>query len=338
MRRLAIAILLAAVVALSGVPHAGAHGSAEGESVSDLTHMTEEANLVFVGDVVDVVYRKARIEGGEGDLPYTFVTYAVGNVLRGEAPGDTLTMGFPGGPNGRGGFVEVSSVPLFQRGERDLLFVVGNGEKGCALVNCEWGRFRILNEGVYNTHGSPVRGLVQEHAIARGLPAEEFRRFSYPAPSFDEVMKNPEARRALKEQNLSVEEARRRYEAEAPKQIEVRARFPETGDGGLDALASEEHGAGPSALPQVPEEAKLGRGRVPLAEFLATVRQVAAKARRAPAELESIDRDAEIVFDLTPRAPSSPPEPEAAAVPKTPQEEAELKALAAQGFDPVIKH
>lgn len=148
-------------------------------------------------------------------------------------------MRFQGGSDGQGGFVEVSGVPLLQPGEQDLLFVRNNGEKGCPLVDCERGRFRILKDAVYNTHGAPVRSVSEARIVARGAPPEEFRRFRYPAPQFDELIKNPEVKRKLKEQNISPDDARKRYESEAPKEIEVRW-LETTARENVDGLDAEE--------------------------------------------------------------------------------------------------
>lgn len=170
MIRRSIAIpILAAVTMLAGAPHARAHGPIAGELANSLTRLAENANLVFIGSVTDVAYRKARIEEGDGELPYTIVTYAIRDVLRGQARGETFTMRFPGGPDGSGRFMTVTGVPRFQRGEQDLLFVVGNGEKGCPLVDCEWGRSHRRREqrpwrggGIQQRHlhpdPCPVRG------------------------------------------------------------------------------------------------------------------------------------------------------------------------------------
>lgn len=342
------AVILAAVIAaapLSQIPSVHAHTPLT--RLSTPMEMTEEANLVFVGEVAKVMYRKAHIEGGEGELPYTIVTYRVRDVLRGKSPGDTFTMRFQGGSDGQGGFVEVSGVPLFQTGEQDLLFVRNNGEKGCPLVDCERGRFRILKDAVYNTHGAPVRGMSETRIIARGAPPEEFRKFRYPAPHFDELIKNPEVKRRLKEENISLDDARRRYESEAPKEIEVRW-MEAIAKENVDGLGAEESAAGtrnvlnkdmqtlqPTAV--APAE-KLSSKAVGREQFVSMIKSAAGKAKRAPTTLKSIDPDAEIVIKFT--GPKSPPE---RAVKKiadrmaTPEEEAEIKALKAQNFNPVIK-
>lgn len=366
-RSVGIAAAVAAAVLLIRAPSVYAHGSVGGEKVSKLEEMSDGANLVFEGEVTEVTYRQARFQGGEGELPYTIVTYKVKEVLRGESPGESFTMRFPGGADGKGHFVEVSGVPVFQTGEQDVLFVRGNGEKGCPLVNCEWGRFRISKGVMYNTHGSPVRALGKMRAVSRGLPPEEFKKFSYPAPSFDELMKNPDAQKVLKEKNLKPEEARRRYESEAPKQIEVRRVFPKlaatTGEDklaatepapavkgaldtslgldaqGLKAQAEADVAADAQAkLPELATALKLEPRALGRDKFVSELKGAIGKAKRKPAKLKSINPNAEIVINLTgPKVAPKLAAPKAEARPATPEEEAELNALKANKFNPVLK-
>lgn len=83
---------------------------------------------------------------------------------------------------------------------------------------------------------------------------------------------------------------------------------------------------------------KLSPKAVGREQFVSMIKSAASKAKRAPTELKSVDPDAEIVIRFT--GPKSPPE---RAVKKiadhtaTPEEEAEIKALKAQNFNPVIK-
>jgi hypothetical protein len=325
--------MAAAAAALSiGVPNALADNPLGGERTGQLARKADEANLVFIGDVVDVAYRNARAEGGESVLPYTFVTYQVREVLRGQAPDRTFTVRFVGGSDGQGRFVWVSGVPRFQPGEQDLLFVKGNGEEGCALVDCEWGRYRILKEAIYNAYGAPVFAIDKVNAIARGLPPEEFRTFRYPAPVFDELIKNPEVERLFREGKLNVDEARKRYETEAPKQIELRQQFPAAQ--GVDSLGKEEQVA-PERL-AVP--AQFAPRAMTREAFVAEVKRVAGEAKRSPVALKSADAKREIVIKALQRAvPKQLAAPPIRRPPGTPEEEAEIKALEANGFNPVIK-
>lgn len=337
-RRLSRTAAWGAAAALLGLAtQTRAHGPVAAEVAGDLAAMVEKANLVFVGDVADVTYRIARIEGGEGELPYTIVTYKVRQVLRGKLPGGTVTLRFPGGSDRKGHFMQVSGVPAFQPGEQDLLFATGHAKEGCPLVECEWGRYRILKSAVYNTHGSPVRAIDKSHAIARGLPPLEFRTFRYPTPAFDDLLKNPEVKKALQDKGLSVDEARRRYVAEAPKQIEVLTAFapePRTigggqtaGKGGVDSKSE--------PVP-VTRRVELPPGPVALTRFLTTLRAIADASKRPPEEFKNADRDAVFTVRLDPGVAPVLPEPKIDG-PHTPEEEAELRALRDQDFNPVIK-
>jgi hypothetical protein len=331
-----IMVMVMAAV-LSGALCAYAHTSVDTEQVTQPKLLAEEANLVFIGDVIEVAYIEARMEGSDSRLPYTVVTYRVKNVLRGKSPGDTFTMRFPGGTDGQGSFVEVSGVPVFEKGNQDLLFVRSNGEQGCPLVGCEWGRFRILNGAVYNTHGSPVRGLKESHIIARGLPPTEFQKFSYPAPTFDHLAKNPEMQRLLQAKGMSLAEARKRYESEAPKQIEVRMVYPEMKTRTTpDQLAAVE--SKPSSLTVPRTATEIAPTAAGLDQFVAVIKDAISKSSRAPVALKSIDPKAQVVLKLSgPQAAPVPPEAKVEASASTPEEAAEMKALKAQDFNPVIR-
>ncbi|MBB5519873.1 hypothetical protein [Amphiplicatus metriothermophilus] len=213
-----------------------AHSPVGGAESGALAHLAEEANLVFRGRVAKVEYRLSEPTDEEPGLPHAIVTYRVSKTYRGKTEADTFSMRFIGGPDGMGGFLDLSGVPFFEEGEEDILFVRHAGQEGCPLVLCEYGRFRVYQGGVYNTHGSPVRAIIDDNAIARGRPLEEFLRVSFPAPTFDGLMRNPEARDLLKQMDLTEEEARRRYEQEAPKTIQLIAAFPEpSAESGADA-------------------------------------------------------------------------------------------------------
>ncbi len=216
-RVLASTVLAAAVFAAGG---ASAHAPKDPKAVGNIAKMSVGSALVFRGSVAKVDYRLAT--GAGGSLPYTYVTYRIGQVLQGEAAGKTITLRFPGGPDGRGGFVDIEGVPVFEEGNEDILFVRSNGEDGCPLVQCEFGRYRVLDGAVYEAHGSPVVAVKDGRFIASGRGPTALERFSYPAPSFDDLMKRPGIGAVLKAKGLTVSAARARYEAEAPKRIQIR--------------------------------------------------------------------------------------------------------------------
>jgi hypothetical protein len=235
--RRSLALALGLVLGIpAGAPDAFAAEPAE-RKITEVAELIDGANLVFAGSVARVEYRTAEVAGVEGALPYALVTYRVQDVLAGKAPGREFTMTFLGGPDGMGGFVEVSGVPVFQPGEEDVLFVRDDGETGCPLVDCEDGRFRVLKERVYNTHGSPVIEFAKGgRAVSGGASPEEFRRFRFPAPPFEGLLKRPEIAVMLRAQGMSIESARAMYAAQAPKEIELLTFNTET-DGDGDAQA-----------------------------------------------------------------------------------------------------
>ena len=313
-----------------------AHGDIGSEKGGDLARLAEYSNLVFIGRVVKVDYRLSNPRAGEGvGLPHALVIYEVDSVLRGQAPGKTLTMRFIGGPDGRGRFVGVSGVPQFQPGEQDLLFVSSNGERDCPLVMCEWGRFRVLRAGVYNNHGFPVRAVDKTNAIARGLPPKEFLTFRYPAPKFDELIKNPEVQALMKRQKMSLEEMRRRYEAEAPKQIELSRGIPAASDKEKDSSAAT--GAEQrSAIAMTPEG--LPEGPIAIEEFTAIVKRIVEQVKRPAAPIRSIDPNAAIMTSSGKEQRPSRAEPgRVQAAPSTKEEAAELEALTKRDYNPVLK-
>src|SRR6266508_2159476 len=147
-KRSLIFVALAAVLAPLAVH---AHSPMDRGAGADLTQLADQSNLVFIGDAEKVTYRNARrANEGEGPIPYTIVTYRISRVLRGKAPGDRITMRFVGGPDERGRFLTVSGVPIVQKGDQDLLFVNDTRDPSCPLVFCELGRYRILNDAVFD--------------------------------------------------------------------------------------------------------------------------------------------------------------------------------------------
>jgi len=299
-----------------------AHSPMDNAQAGDMASLVDQSNLVFVGKAAKVEYRNARGDRGEGLVPYTIVTYRIGKVLRGKAPGEEITMRIVGGPDGSGRFLTASGIPIIQAGDQDLLFIGDTADATCPLVYCEHGRFRILNERVYDTFGSPVREISKAKVLSRGLPPKEFRTVRFPTPKFDELMRNPAVAEQLKAQKMPIEEARRRYEAEAPKFIELADDYPipeKLGDG----LKGEKT--------RVQEEERLVA--LPLNTFLAETQRLATLSKRKPLEVKSIDPKAEIIM-----AKIKTTVPQQIAPPRIkPQVDEEYKAYERGDFNPVIR-
>ncbi len=122
----------------------------------DIRKMSADANLVFRGTVVEVDYRESSVKGNERPLPYTFVTFEVEEVLHGDVNRKQFTLRFLGGMTEKGEFMMTSSLPKFNVGDQDLVFVKDNGVAECPLVECTKGRFRILNGVMYTEDGQQI--------------------------------------------------------------------------------------------------------------------------------------------------------------------------------------
>jgi hypothetical protein len=127
------------------------------QSALDESAAVKRAELVFAGVVERVEYAFSDDRGGQlARLPHTFVTYRVEDVVRGTAPGATITLRFIGGRGDEARFLMASDLPLFDVGDRDVLFVAGNGEAGCPLVGCANGRLRVIQDHVFSDDGRAV--------------------------------------------------------------------------------------------------------------------------------------------------------------------------------------
>ena len=312
-----------------------AHSPVLPEKADDLAQLAARSNLVVMGEVADVTYKNARNPDGGRPIPHSFVTFRVARTMRGRMPGEVLVLRFIGGPDGQGGFLHVDGVPLFQPGERDILFVSSNGERGCALALCEYGRYRVLGERVFNTHGAPVRAIVKDGTIARGQPPRELMVYRYPAPKFDELIKNPEVQAELRRQGMSVDDARRRYDAEAPKTLEITTPFQGRSaagggeDGGPDAVAGGDD----------PTTAKLPEAAISVDSFMAKIGEVTARTPTRVAAFRNADPNAEIVLSraVPARALAAPRQRRAVLRRPTPAEAAEARDVAAQDGNPVLQ-
>lgn len=213
-----VAALAAALMVTAPQITVQAHSVADPSAIGDVGKLVAASNLVFHGKVKAIVYRSGK--AGNGTIPYTFVTYAVDETLMGN-PRPEVTMRFVGGSDGQGGFVAAEGVPSFSLGDEDILFVANNGSAGCPLVLCEFGRYRVYGGNVYEAHGSPVLSVVKGRIQSGGAGPAALQTISYPAPSFDDMIKNPAAMARIKSLGMTLDQARARYEREAPKTITI---------------------------------------------------------------------------------------------------------------------
>lgn len=147
---------------------AQSHPVQASEEVVDVDAAFAEADFVFEGVVESMVFRLSRAVGEQPAVPHTFVTYRVERAFKGQAANNRVTLRFLGGRNGDQVMMG-SNAPLIDVGDRDVLFVKGNGLRHCPLVRCAGGRFRVLGDAMYTERGVEV--IVSDGQTARlGTP------------------------------------------------------------------------------------------------------------------------------------------------------------------------
>jgi hypothetical protein len=101
-----------------------------------------KAEIIFVGDVVD--RRTVWEESRDGRRIVTLVTFDVARVLKGQV-GLRTQLRFLGGTIGDR-TLEVSGMPEFRVGDRDVLFVLPGRNAASPLVGFWHGRFRVVRD------------------------------------------------------------------------------------------------------------------------------------------------------------------------------------------------
>ena len=155
------------------------------------------ADLIIEGVVTSVQYRNSDVLGRDDvALPHTFVTFAVERSFKGSSSaGDQITLRLMGGPDGTGRHMRVVGIPQFRPGDREILFIQGNGTVECPLVGWYQGRLRVVRGEVFDDFGrevwlSPSGDILggevlideQNRPIRQaGAEAEETQRFVPPA-------------------------------------------------------------------------------------------------------------------------------------------------------------
>lgn len=106
--------------------------------------LVAEAESIVRGEVTAL--RSAYDEAAPGRPIRTYVTFRVERTLKGPAPAaDTLTLVFLGGTVGADS-LEVSGMPKFNIGDREIVFVAHNGKTYCPLIAAGHGRYRVLRD------------------------------------------------------------------------------------------------------------------------------------------------------------------------------------------------
>jgi hypothetical protein len=149
--------------------------SASGSTLVPITErqLVLNAELIFEGVVQNVEYRFSdRSSKRKNKVPHTFVTFEVKKLLKGKTVDKNLiTLRFVGGPYDKSKLLVVDGIPLFDLGDRDILFVAGNGIRICPLVGWSQGRFRIIKNRVFTDDGREVQ-LSDKNELGYGKPQE----------------------------------------------------------------------------------------------------------------------------------------------------------------------
>ncbi len=125
--------------------------------------LVAQAEVIFQGTVSDVKSQWTG-EGAERHIA-TYVTLQVEEAIKGD-PGATYTMRMLGGTVDDM-TMEVSDVPKFKVGDRDILFVEHNGTQFVPLVGIMHGRFHVQTDAargaevVLKNNGDAVKDLAQ---------------------------------------------------------------------------------------------------------------------------------------------------------------------------------
>lgn len=121
-------------------------------------HLVKEAELIIQGVVIDVQYKESTPRDKILAVPHTFVTFTVEHIFKGDVRnGSTITLRFEGGLAKDGGIMVVDGIPLFDKGDRCILFIKGNTVLPCPLVGWNQGFYRVINNtGIYNEKGNQI--------------------------------------------------------------------------------------------------------------------------------------------------------------------------------------
>ncbi|WP_020405732.1 hypothetical protein [Hahella ganghwensis] len=197
MVRIAIT-LLAVCMALPAFAHQSA-------SRLDVATMAKQSDLVFRGKVVDINYRQSEAKGQLKPLPYTYVTYAVDEVLHGQYQESELTLRFLGGITEQGEIMMNTSSPHMDMGDEDILFVQDNGGSECPLVDCSMGRLRVIHGEIYSEYGqSLVQNSKGQLVFGKSAQLDEVNSFQIGDRTFQHNVNRKQAQEGDREASKSL--------------------------------------------------------------------------------------------------------------------------------------
>lgn len=136
---------------------------AQVKSDSFLHRLVQKADLIVYGELVDI----SEVLSVE-NIPYTFATYHVNQVVAGRFQQNTITFKYVGGEFANGNRLTASNSPKITLGEQAILMLQHSKDTGCDLVECENGRFVIANDSVVAANEAALS--VNEHGDLNYIP------------------------------------------------------------------------------------------------------------------------------------------------------------------------
>lgn len=133
--------------------------------------LVAESDVILRGVVTAV--RCEEFDSADGRGIRTLVTLSVEQALKG-SPGSTVTLSILGGKVGRRA-LRIEGVPRFTVGDRQFVFLAGNGQVFCPLVGLGHGRYPIRvdpatgRDYVARENGRPLQST-EEVSLPLALP------------------------------------------------------------------------------------------------------------------------------------------------------------------------
>jgi hypothetical protein len=166
------------------------------------SELVSEAQSIVRAKVTKV--SAAWVDSPQGRVIKTYVTFSVERQLKGQTSPEFVLQLLGGEIDGQG--MRIQGMPQFVEGEREILFVAGNGIRFCPLVGMAHGRYRILldslsaREYVARDDRSPLTSeadvqLPQERALAAIRPQSASAALAVAA--FEEKILTQVSRRAI---------------------------------------------------------------------------------------------------------------------------------------------
>ncbi|HEY0946757.1 MAG TPA: hypothetical protein VGD81_15865 [Opitutaceae bacterium] len=146
----------------------------------DFDQLVGHADTILQGEVTAV--RSEWTGEGERRRIVTHVTVRIAEALVGESHAETIELTLLGGQVGAERLT-VAGMPEFRVGDRDILFVQGNGRQLCPLVAMGYGRYLVADDPaggaepiIARVNGVPLTSVDEVGLpLVEGAPAQMLR-------------------------------------------------------------------------------------------------------------------------------------------------------------------